>query len=114
MNRNEAEGWFIILAINQLMDSNDDEDPGCCFDNCGPCSALYWARENSPSWINDAVRWVWDGTPGGLYAWQNADGSIDWRQLQAQWDRHKGCMYSPETNWTCSDDAAVWRAHGNK
>lgn len=91
MTQMRAEGFLLASAINLLMDHPDDDFPGCCVINCGPCHALAWLRDNNPGWADDAVRANWDGRDEARYDWQTSDGGIDWPQLQAQWDLHKGC-----------------------
>lgn len=103
MTQLRAEGLLLTHAINDLFRTHDEDFGGCCRINCGPCAALDWLREHNPGWADDAVRANWDGRAEARYDWQTEDGGIDWAQLTAEWDSHKGCARSNDV-WSCCPD----------
>ncbi len=89
MNQTQAQGFLVAHAVNDLLGREPDEDfPGCCIVHCGACAALHWLRENNRYWADTAVIACYGK---GCWDWQERDGRIDWAQLTARWDAHKGC-----------------------
>lgn len=90
-SKRAAMCWLIITAVNDHImkcqsavfpDAHPECQEKCCPNCCGTCFTLRWLRDEENAYVTRLL----NQHDESLSDWQNADGSVDWSQIERHWD----------------------------